>query len=69
MEKFLFIIPLALFVFVCYARKGGGGKIGRKIRSSDHWALEDAIEEKEREIKEKEGELKQLKALRPKYKI
>lgn len=43
------IIPYALLY---YARKPGKlGKVGAAIRNSDRWALEDAIAEKEEEIK------------------
>ncbi len=58
-----------LFGFVAYARKGGGGRLGQKIRSSDHWALEDAIRDKGEEIARLEQEREELINLRPKYKI
>lgn len=35
-----------------WCRRGGGGWFGRKVRISDHWALEDAILDKQREIQD-----------------
>ena len=39
-----------LYGFLFLARRGYGGKIGRMVRNSDHWALEDAIREKGLEL-------------------
>ena len=50
------VLNLVLFV----SRKRGMGKLGQRIRNSDHWALEDAINEKKQELDE-------LIKLRPKY--
>lgn len=60
----LMILPVALVCFITYARSGSGrgGWVGKKVRGSDRWALEDAIHEKEQE-------LEQLKALRIKHPI
>lgn len=55
-----FLVAALLIVALSYARKGGLGEMGRRIRNSDRWALEDAIAQKEHELEE-------LKALRPKY--
>ena len=45
--NWLILIPVVLALTVLVARRGGCGEIGRRIRNSDHWALEDAIHEKE----------------------
>lgn len=55
-----FLVAALLIVALHHARKGGLGELGRRIRNSDRWALEDTIADKERELEE-------LKALRPKY--
>lgn len=44
----LVIIVAALFLI----RNGGGGSLGKKIRASDHWAWEEAVKDKERELQE-----------------
>ena len=59
-SEYLILIPIVLALFVFWSRRGGGGKLGAKIRNSDRWCLEDAIEEKKQEIAE-------LEALRTKY--
>lgn len=62
----MMIIPFLVFAglsaIIYSARNGGMGKLGRKIRNSDHWALEDAITEKQQELDE-------LIKLRNKYKL
>ena len=45
-------------IFVFFARRGGGGSFGEKIRESDHWAWREAVKDKERE-------LEQLKSVEP----
>lgn len=54
------IVAGALYLTLAVARNGGCGALGRKIRNSDHWALMDAIAEKEQELAE-------LRKLIPKY--
>ena len=58
------IVLIILVSFISYARSGEtrGGKLGQRIRNSDHWAWVDAVREKEEELKE-------LRAAEPKYKI
>jgi len=62
----MIIIPFLIFAglsaILYYARNGGMGKLGQKIRNSDHWTLEDAILEKQQELDE-------LIELRSKYKL
>ncbi|MCK9615997.1 MAG: hypothetical protein M0R48_11005 [Candidatus Omnitrophica bacterium] len=55
-----FISLALLSSFLFWARRGGGGTLGKKIRNSDRWALEDAIAEKKQELEE-------LESLRGKY--
>lgn len=54
------IVAGGLAAFIGWARHGAGGAIGRRIRNSDRWCLEDAIHEKRKELEE-------LEALRKKY--
>ena len=49
-------ILIGLFVFwvgmVIVARNGGGGTLGGKIRASDWWAWNDAMQDKQRELEQ-----------------
>lgn len=50
------LLPLVVFIFLHllfrWMRKGNGGVVGKKVRDSDHWAWQYAMEEKERELDE-----------------
>ena len=46
----LILIPVVLALIIFWARRGGAGEIGRRIRLSDYLALEDAIREKQEQI-------------------
>ena len=59
----LILIPVALSLIILWARRGGAGEIGRRIRLSDHLALEDAILEKQEQIDAWEQELRTEKNL------
>lgn len=50
MNYLLFLIPIGLFIFLAWTRRGHGGSIGQAIRNSDHWAWSRAVEEKKREL-------------------
>ena len=54
MEGFQFFLVIAVFaglhLLLYWMRKGGGGVVGRRVRQSDYWALQDAIEDKKRDI-------------------
>ena len=53
----LILIPTVLALIIFWARRGGAGEIGRRIRLSDYLALEDAIREKQEQIDTWEQEI------------
>jgi len=46
------VVLICVVLFVRLARNGGGGEVGRRIRNSDHFAWECAIQEQEEKLRE-----------------
>lgn len=51
-RAWVFLVPIVLAGLLLWFRAGHGGSLGRTIRESDHWAWQDAVDEKKRELTE-----------------
>jgi hypothetical protein len=45
-------VAILMYIFLCWARRGGAGAVGRAIRNSDQAAWRDAVAQKEFELAE-----------------
>lgn len=56
MGEYMMMLPivgaLIMYAGLAWMRSGHGGEVGRRIRNSDYWAWEMAVEDKERELAE-----------------
>lgn len=48
----MILLAVALKLFFWWCERGGGGWFGKRVRRSNHFALEDAIREAEEKVEE-----------------